>query len=155
MGGFKFPEQQHACNAGLVFVALLAQRRAQIFCLSQHTSSEASIPPAGCQQPRPCWVPRGCKLRSHGCCNSGWENQLGHGHPGHGCSLEPAHAHGSAWLWAQAHSHGTEQQVKPSLARSSPWKFSEGTWAADLLQVHVSLCSFVKGWLTWGGKSSP
>lgn len=50
MGGFKFPEQQHACNARLVFVALLAQSRAQIFCLRQLTHKLQSLHPS-CGKP--------------------------------------------------------------------------------------------------------
>lgn len=42
MGGFKFPEQQHACNARLVFVALLAQ----IFCLGQLLHKLQSLHPS-------------------------------------------------------------------------------------------------------------
>lgn len=50
MGGFKFPEQQHACNARLVFVALLAQSRAQIFCLGQLAHKLQTLHPS-CRVP--------------------------------------------------------------------------------------------------------
>lgn len=68
MEGFQFPEQQHACNARLVFVAQLAQGRAQIFCLGQLAHKLQSLHPScGMPAAQTLLTPESGRLRGYGC----------------------------------------------------------------------------------------